>query len=150
MDRKFTQQSIVIIVALIWVLLIHARVTRADTDTPFTTMFLTCHTTDAESIGDVIIELYLDGTIKANLPFNILTGRCKGTGEGTWNATGSFLTTNFKVTLHDGSEEIAFSITAMTIMTSIFLCRISPMLFYLFWEWALSSIQSAHYLKKKR
>jgi type 1 fimbria pilin len=120
MDNKCIQQSVVIVFVLISFLLMNAHVTRADANTPFTTMFITCYTTDVESMGDVIIELYPDGTIKANLPFNILTGSCKGTGEGTWNATGSFVTTNFKVTLHDGGEEIAFSITAMTIMTSIF------------------------------
>jgi hypothetical protein len=83
MDNKCIQQSVVIVFVLMSFLLMNAHVTRADADTPFTTMFITCYTTDVESMGDVIIELYPDGTIKANLPFNILTGRCKGTGEGT-------------------------------------------------------------------
>ena len=120
MDKECIQQSAVTFFVLISFLLIHDRVTRADEDTPFTTMFITCYTTTADSVGDVIIELYRDGTIKANLPFNIRTGRCGGTGEGTWNAAKSFVTTSFKVILHDGGEEITFSIAAMTMMTSIF------------------------------
>jgi len=120
MDRKCIQQSVVTVFVLLSFLLINARVTRADVDTPFTTMFITCYTTNVESIGDIMIELYLDGTSKAHLPFNIRTGRCGGTGEGTWNAAGSFFTTDFKVILHDEGEEITFSIAAMSIMTSVF------------------------------
>lgn len=120
MDKKCIQQSVVTVFVLLSFLLINARVHSAAEDTPFTTMFITCYTTNVESIGDIMIELYLDGTIKAHLPFNIRTGRCGGTGEGTWNAAGSFFTTDFKVILHDEGEEITFSIAAMTLMTSIF------------------------------
>ena len=120
MDKKCIHQSAVTFFVLISFLLMNARVSPADEDTPFTTMFITCYTTNVDSIGDIMIELYLDGTIKAHLPFNIRTGRCGGTGDGTWNAAGSFFTTDFKVILNEEGEEITFSIAAMTIMTSIF------------------------------
>ena len=118
MDKKLI---VVAVFVLISFLLMNAGVTRADEETPFTTMFISCYATNVDSIGDVMIELYPDGTIKANLPYNIRTGRCGGKGEGTWNATGSFFTTNFKIILNDEGEEITFSIAAMTILTSIFL-----------------------------
>ena len=120
MERKCIQQSVVTVFVLIPFLLMNARFSPADVAAPFTTIFITCYTTNVDSIGDVMIEFYRDGTIKAHLPFNIRTGRCGGRGDGTWNAAGSFFTTDFKITLHDEGEEITFSIAAMTIMTSIF------------------------------
>ena len=106
--------------------LIYSSVAKAGEDNPFAWMYINCLTHNIRYVGDIVIEFYPDETIKALLPYNFDTGRLGGRGEGTWNARNSFFTANFMVTLNDEEQEISFSISGMTMRTSITSLSKSP------------------------
>ena len=106
--------------------LIYSSVAKAGEDNPFAWMYINCLTHNIRYVGDIVIEFYPDETIKVLLPYNFDTGRLGGRGEGTWNARNSFFTANFMVTLNDEEQEISFSISGMTMRTSITSLSRSP------------------------
>ena len=106
--------------------LIYSSVAIADEDNPFAWMYINCLTHNVKYVGDILIEFYPDETIKVLLPYNFDTGCFGGRGKGTWNARNSFFTANFMVNPNDEEQEIVFSISGMTMRTSITSLSKSP------------------------
>ena len=98
-------------------ILIYSSVATADEDTPFAMMYLTCFTYNMRHIGEITMGFYQDEAMKVH--FNVNTGCFGGGGEGTWNVRNSFFTANFMVNINDEEQEIVFSISGMTILTSM-------------------------------
>jgi len=113
-------------ILIILSVLIYSSVATADEDNPFAWMYINCLTHNIKYVGDIVIEFYPDETIKVLLPYNFDTGRSGGRGEGTWNARNSFFTANFTVNLYDEEQEIAFSLSGMSMRASITSLSKSP------------------------
>ena len=113
------RQLILIVLILTPFLIIYNSYANADEDTTFAMMYITFFATDMRHSGNIIIEYYQDQTATMNLSPDLFTGHCGGSGEGTWNAKKSFFTANFMVNIGGDEQKIVFSISGITIFTSI-------------------------------